>query len=88
MTRDEKIELIQRMLGLRHKLKVHDSMKSPETHEELSVSLLSRWELEDEIKAIETLLDMERASMVRAKIKQVESDYLSGTPRPIKKDKK
>ncbi len=87
MTREEKIDLIQRMLGLKHKLKVHDSMKSPETHEELSISLLSRWELEDEIKAIETLLESERASMVKAKIKQVENDYLSGSPRPAKKPK-
>lgn len=81
MTRDEKIELIQRVLGIKHKLKVHDSMKSPETHEELSVSLLSRWELEDELKAIETLLEQERQIAVTAKIKQVQTDYLSGTPK-------
>ena len=87
MTREEKIELIQRVLGLKHKLKVHDSMKSPETHEELSMSLLSRWELEDELKAIEILLDRERQIMVQAKLKQVESDYLSGTPRVKTKTK-
>ena len=81
MTRDEKIELIQRVLGLKHKLKVHDSMKSPETHEELSVSLFSRWELEDELKAIDSLLEQERHICVQAKIKQVETDYLSGQPR-------
>ena len=85
MTRDEKTELIQRILGLRHKLKVHDSMKSPETHEELSVSTLARWDLEDEIKAIETLLDLERAISVKSKIQQVEQEYLSGKPRPPKK---
>ena len=87
MTRDEKIELIQRVLGLNHKLKVHDSMKSPETHEELSVSLLSRWELEDELKAIESLLEHERQLGVQAKIKQVKTDYLSGHPK-IKSKKK
>ena len=85
MTREEKVDLIQRMLGLKHKLKVHDSMKSPETHEELSVSLLARWELEDEIKAIESLLDQERVANINLKIKQVEAEYLSGTPREKKK---
>ncbi len=84
MTREEKIELIQRVLGLKHKLKVHDSMKSPETHEELSVSLHSRWELEDELKAIETILDEERQLCVQAKMKQVETDYLSGQPKKTK----
>jgi hypothetical protein len=72
MTRDEKTGLILRMLGLRHKLKVHDSMKSPETPDELSVSTLARWEIEDEIKAIEILLETERELSVQAKIKQVE----------------
>lgn len=85
MTRDEKMLLIQRMLGLKHKLKVHDSMKSPETHDELSSSLLSRWELEDEIKAIEILLEEVRTNDVKAKMKWVESEYLSGKPRPAKK---
>ena len=85
MTREEKMELIQRMLGLRHKIKVHDSMKSPETHNELSSSLLSRWELEDELKAIEILLDQVREDGVKVKIQQVEAQYLSGKPRPPKK---
>lgn len=80
MTREEKIELIQRMLGIKHKLKVHDSMKSPETHDELSVSLLSRWELEDELAAIEALLEKDRSENVRSKTKQIEEDYLSGKP--------
>ena len=85
MTRDEKMELIQRMLGLRHKLKVHDSMKSPETHEELSGSTLARWDLEDEIRAIELLLEKQRGLAVDEKIRQVEAEYLSGKPRPAKK---
>lgn len=80
MTRDEKLELIQRMLGLKHKLKVLDSMKAPETHEELSVSLLARWELEDEVRAIDILLEEKRVSNVKSKRSQVESQYLSGLP--------
>jgi len=85
MTREEKMELIQRMLGLKHKLKVHDSMKAPETHDEFSVSLLARWELEDELKAIETLLEQERQENLKTKIKQIQENYLSG--KPIKKKK-
>ena len=85
MTREEKMELIQRMLGIKHKLKVHDSMKAPETHEELSVSLLSRWELEDELKAIELLLETQRHENVIQKTKHIQVEYLSG--KPIKKKK-
>lgn len=86
MTREEKMGLIQRMLGLKHKLKVHDSMKSPETHDELSMSLLARWELEDEMRAIEVLLDQVRQESLKAKIKQIQEDYLSG--KPVKKKSK
>jgi hypothetical protein len=85
MTREEKLELIQRVLGLRHKLKVLDSMKTPDTHDDLSISLLSRWDLEDEIRAIETLLDEDRNANVRAKRTQVEAQYLSGSLPPKKK---
>ena len=56
MDRYRKIELVERSLGLRHKLKVHDSMKSPDTHEEMALIFLSKWELEDELQAIEELL--------------------------------
>lgn len=85
MTREEKLELVQRMLGIRHKLKVHDSMKSPETHEELSVSLIARWELEDELRAIEQMLEAERTENTRQKQKQIKETYLSG--KPLKKKK-
>lgn len=85
MTREEKLELIQRLLGLKHKLKVHDSMKSPETHDELSMSMLARWDLEDEMKAIESLLEVERNENVKLKLTQVKSDYLSGKPPKKKK---
>ena len=56
MDRVRKLELIQRSLGIRHKLKVHESMKAPDTHEDLAVMLLAKWELEDELRAIEELL--------------------------------
>lgn len=67
MDKNRKLELIQRSLGIRHKLKVHESMKLPDTHEELSLMLLSKWELEDELKAIEDLLAEARTSNVNRK---------------------
>jgi hypothetical protein len=67
MDKNRKLELIQRSLGIRHKLKVHESMKSPDTHEELSLMLLSKWELEDELKAIEDLLNESRNTNVSRK---------------------
>ncbi|MGK5086794.1 hypothetical protein WDW86_04495 [Bdellovibrionota bacterium FG-2] len=68
MDRLRQIELIQRSLGIRHKLKVHESMKAPETHEDLSIMLWGKWELEDELHAIEELL-AEVRSQNRAKKK-------------------
>lgn len=56
MDKYRKLELIQRSLGIRHKLRVHESMKAPDTHEDLALMLLSKWELEDELRAIEELL--------------------------------
>ena len=56
LDRERKVELLQRTLGIRHKLKVYDSMKFPETHEEAAVMMLARWELEDELSAIEEVL--------------------------------
>ena len=52
MDRVSKLALIQRSLGIRHKLKVHESINSPGNHEELSVMLLTKWELEDELRAL------------------------------------
>lgn len=65
----KKITLIQRSLGLRHKLKVHDSMKQPETHEDLAIMLNAKWELEDELRAIEEIMAEERAQNVAIKRK-------------------
>ncbi len=86
MSREEKMELLQRMLGLQHKLKVHDSVKGSANHEELAASQLARWELEDEISAIERLLDQDRQDNVKLKLKSLEEKYLSGTL-PPKKEK-
>jgi hypothetical protein len=73
MTMDKirKLELIQRSLGIRHKIKVHESMKSPETHEDLSIMTLAKWELEDELRAIEELLAETRVQNVVVKKKAI-----------------
>jgi hypothetical protein len=67
MERYRKIELIQRSLGIRHKLKVHESMKAPDTHEDLALMMLSKWELEDELRAIEEVLSDSRLNNVAHK---------------------
>ena len=74
MDRLKKTELIQRSLGLRHKLKVHETMKAPESHEDLSISLQARWELEDELRAIEELLADDRAQNVAVKKQRYEKE--------------
>ena len=86
MDRLIKLELIQRSLGIRHKLKVHESMKAPETHEDLAISLMSRWELEDELRAIEEIIEDMRLQSVKAKRKVIEGE--DGVPGQIKKKKK
>ena len=87
MDRVRKLELVQRSLGIRHKLKVHESMKSPESHEELAISLLAKWELEDELRAIEELLAGSRLKNVAAKRKYIEG-LDGGPPGDLKKKKK
>jgi hypothetical protein len=74
MERDRKFELIQRSLGLRHKLKVHESMKQPDTHEDLAVMLMAKWELEDELRAIEEILADTRIDNVRKKRGVIEKE--------------
>ena len=77
LDRTRKAELVQRMLGIKHKIKVHESMSKPETHEDLAVSLLAQWELEDELHAIEALLAKDRGENVVAKRKLIESGVLT-----------
>lgn len=71
-----KVELIQRTLGIRHKLKVHDSMKAPDTHEDLAMMLGARWELEDELEAIEEILGQARRENVEEKKKLIREGIL------------
>jgi hypothetical protein len=88
MERFQKLELIKRSLGLRHKLKVHESMKAPETHEDLALMLLSKWELEDELKAIDDLIVESRVKNVGYKRTMVEKEYLESPSEPTAPAKK
>ncbi len=74
MEKERKLELIQRSLGIRHKLKVHDSMKLPDNHEEVAIMMLSKWELEDELHAIERILAEIRHENVEAKRDRIETE--------------
>ncbi len=67
MNKIKKAELIQRSLGLRHKIKVLESMETPDTHEEITNSTISCWEFEDELRAIEELLQDERRKNIENK---------------------
>ena len=42
-------------------------MKAPDTHEDLALNLLARWELEDELRAIEEVLTDVRQANVNAR---------------------
>jgi hypothetical protein len=86
MHKETKRELLLRQLGLRHKLKVHDSVKQPETHEEIAANLLARWELEDEIAAIDAILADARREASTEKRSQIEKEL--GAGKPILKKKK
>ena len=79
MTKEFLRELLLRQLGLKHKLKVHDSVKQPETHEEMAANQLARWEIEDEIHAIDAILVDARRGKIEEKRKLVEKDLSIGT---------
>ncbi len=83
MDKERRLELIQRSLGLRHKLKVHESIKMPDNHEELAVLLAAKWEYEDELQAIEEIIAGSRHQNVQEKKKALEK----GTG-PLNKKKK
>lgn len=74
MDRYRKLELVQRSLGIRHKLRVHDSVTAPDTHEDLAHMLISKWELEDELRAIEEILADSRLADVAQRRSTLERD--------------
>lgn len=88
MERVRKLELIQRSLGLRHKIKVYNSMDPPTTHEDLAVMLLSKWELEDELNAIENIIAGLRQDNVKEKSDLIKKGILKTKPADTKAKKK
>jgi hypothetical protein len=82
LDKQRKVELIQRSLGIRHKLKVHESMKQPDTHEDLAIMLMAKWELEDELRAIEEMLAEARMQNVKKKRGVIEKEgaHIPGLP--------
>ena len=87
MEKERKLELIQRSLGIRHKLKVHDSMKQPDTHEETAVMMLAKWELEDELHAIEQLLAELRHENMLEKKHRIDKDNVPLVKKKFKNEK-
>lgn len=80
MDKERKFELILRSLGIRHKLKVHESMKGPDNHEDLAVMFMAKWELEDELRAIEELIAEGRSENVSAKKAVIRKEGTKNSP--------
>ncbi len=78
MDKSKKLDLLKRSLGLKHKLKVHDSTKAPEGHEEVAKMLVAKWDFEDEIQAIEGLLQDARVESVKKKREQILKELAAG----------
>jgi hypothetical protein len=87
INRQRKIELIQRSLGLRHKLKVHESLETPTNHEDLAIMLLSKWELENELRAVEELIAHFRQEDVEEKKDLIEKGILKPTKELARRDR-
>jgi hypothetical protein len=81
--KEHKINLIQRGLALKHKLKVHDTLPQADTHEELAMNMWARWELEDELKAIDELIAEARADNVETRKSEIAKN---GAKKPKKYD--
>lgn len=76
MTKERKAELVQRSLGIRHKLRVHETMKLPDSHEEIALMMLVKWEFEDELHAIEQILAEIRHDNVAVKRNLIENENI------------
>lgn len=64
-------------------------MKTPETHEDLALAFLAKWELEDELHAIEELLAEGRSENVAEKKELITERILKyGSAKPPKKTSK
>lgn len=72
--RNKKAQLYERILGLKHKLRVNESGPTPQNHKEMATITITNWELEDEIHAIEEFLGKARTANQKRKLDQLLAD--------------
>ncbi len=77
--RGKKQLLIERQLGLRHKLKVNEAGPTPQNHKEMASLAVANGELDDEIAAIEEFLAMVRTAARQEKLRALIQEH--GDPR-------
>ncbi len=75
LSRASKQQLLERVLGLRHKLRVNESGHVPQNHHEMAALMVANWELEDEIKAIEEMINASRQENSRIKADELKKKY-------------
>ena len=77
MNQNSRVVLVRRSLALKHKLKVHDSLPCLSPHEDLAKHLLTRWEREDELQAIEECFILFRKENIQKYKKAYESSKIA-----------
>jgi hypothetical protein len=83
--RAKKQQLIERQLGLRHKLKVNEAGPTPQNHKEMASLAVANSELDDEIAAIDEFLGMVRSASRQEKLAALIKEH--GDPRGTKPKK-
>ncbi len=66
--RTKKAQLMERILGLKHKLRVNESGPTPQNHKEMAALAVANWDLEDEITVIEDYLGRTRTQNRKIKL--------------------
>jgi hypothetical protein len=87
LDRSQKQSLIEKQLGLKHKLKVNESGPTPQNHKEMAQIMVANWELEDEISAIDEYLTRDRQAARQERLKQLERDFSAGAAKKSSKSK-
>lgn len=75
LDRSKKQLLIERILGLKHKLKVNESGPTPQNHKDMASITVANWELEDEVAAIEDYLNQVRVTVKRERYEALLEEY-------------
>lgn len=69
MEKQRLIELLERSLGIKHKLRVSETIRPSDSHEDIARTTVALWDLEDELFAIEQILADARKANVETKRK-------------------